>query len=44
VLRSTPDKFGGLLLMFATIIDSFILDMLGSDDLSEELEDNDIET
>lgn len=32
VLRSTPDKFGGLLLIFFTLIDLFLLDTLGSDD------------
>lgn len=32
VLRSTPDKFGGLILMFATIVDTFIIDLLGDED------------
>jgi len=27
VLRSTPDKFGGLVLMFGTIVDLFLVDM-----------------
>jgi quinol-cytochrome oxidoreductase complex cytochrome b subunit len=40
VLRSTPDKFGGLVLMFATIVDMFILDIIGA----EDEEDFDINT
>ena len=32
VLRSTPDKFGGLLLMFLTLVDFFLLDLLLDDE------------
>jgi quinol-cytochrome oxidoreductase complex cytochrome b subunit len=35
VLRSTPDKFGGLLLMFGTILDTFLFDLI-LDDVTEE--------
>nr|YP_009118065.1 apocytochrome b [Paracercomonas marina]AJF22835.1 apocytochrome b [Paracercomonas marina] len=38
VLRSTPDKFGGLLLMFGTIVDLFLIDTL-FDETGEEEED-----
>lgn len=37
VLRSTPDKFGGLLLMFGTIVDAFVLDN------AVEVSDGDVE-
>ena len=41
VLRSTPDKFGGLVLMFGTIIDLFLADMLlGEEEEEDFLEDN----
>jgi ubiquinol-cytochrome c reductase cytochrome b subunit len=52
VLRSTPDKFGGLLLMFGTIVDLFLLDMIeddqeenddvisGDDDMSSDIEED----
>jgi ubiquinol-cytochrome c reductase cytochrome b/c1 subunit len=35
VLRSTPDKFGGLIIMFLTILDMFFLDLI-MDDESEK--------
>jgi len=31
VLRATPDKFGGLLLMIFTIIDLLFIDLIGDD-------------
>lgn len=32
VLRSTPDKFGGLVLMFGMIVDLFLIDTINSED------------
>jgi ubiquinol-cytochrome c reductase cytochrome b/c1 subunit len=42
VLRSTPDKFGGLVLIFLTIIDLLILDLINSDLQSDFFFINDI--
>lgn len=40
VLRSTPDKFGGLVLMFGTIIDLFLIDTI-FDDGEVDFDDSD---
>ena len=49
VLRSTPDKFGGLVMMFLTLVDLFIVDFIDDTDessceltLSDESEEADL--
>lgn len=44
-LRSTPDKFGGLLLIFLTLVDVLLIDAITDSDVDflEELEDTDEE-
>lgn len=39
MLRSTPDKFGGLILMFGMILDVFLLDLILDDSTSDVLDD-----
>lgn len=41
VLRSTPDKFGGLVLMFGMIVDLFLIDTILDDEEDDDLEDID---
>jgi ubiquinol-cytochrome c reductase cytochrome b subunit len=41
VLRSTPDKFGGLVLMFGMIVDLFLIDTILDDEENDDLEDID---
>lgn len=42
VLRATPDKFGGLLLMFLVLVDFFLVDLI-LDDKHNEFTFNDVE-
>jgi len=42
VLRATPDKFGGLLLMFLVLVDFFLIDLI-LDDKHNEFTFNDVE-
>lgn len=44
VLRSTPDRFGGLILMFGMIVDVFLLDIILDDATEENFIEEETET